>query len=59
VQRPDDTEGTVAKRIEVYEAQTAPLIGFYEGKGMLRRIDADAALETVTARVEAALASKG
>jgi len=59
VQRPDDTEDTVAKRIEVYEAQTAPLVGFYANKGMLRRIDADAALATVTARVEAALTSKG
>jgi adenylate kinase len=55
VQRPDDTEDTVAKRIEVYEAQTAPLVGFYEGKGQLRRVDADAPLATVTARVEAAL----
>ncbi|MCE2714613.1 MAG: adenylate kinase [Acidibacter sp.] len=55
VQRPDDKEDTVAKRIEVYEAQTAPLVGFYEGKGQLRRVDADAPLATVTARVEAAL----
>lgn len=57
VQRPDDTEETVAKRIGVYEAQTAPLIDFYGAKGLLRSIDADAPLETVTARVEAALAN--
>jgi adenylate kinase len=55
VQRPDDTEATVSKRIGVYEAQTAPLIDFYGAKGLLRSIDADAPLETVTARVEAAL----
>ncbi|NBX41151.1 MAG: adenylate kinase, partial [Gammaproteobacteria bacterium] len=36
VQRPDDTEATVAKRLAVYVEQTAPLIGFYERKGLLR-----------------------
>lgn len=55
VQRPDDAEATVAKRISVYEQQTSPLVGFYSGKGLLRSIDADAALEVVTARVEQAL----
>jgi adenylate kinase len=56
LQRPDDNEDTVTKRIEVYEAQTAPLIDFYEAHGLLRRIEADAPLEQVTARVEQALA---
>lgn len=56
IQRPDDNEATVSKRIEVYEAQTAPLIKFYAQKQLLRSIDADAPLEQVTARVEDALA---
>jgi len=56
LQRPDDNEATVTKRISVYEEQTQPLVGFYRGRGILKSIDADAALETVTARVEAALA---
>ena len=55
MQRPDDREDTVAKRLAVYESQTSPLGGFYEGRGLLRRVDADATLETVTERVEAAL----
>ena len=55
LQRPDDEEATVAKRIGVYEQQTKPLVGFYAGKGLLRSIEADAALEVVTARVEQAL----
>jgi len=55
IQRPDDAEATVAKRLEVYEAQTQPLVGFYRGRGLLKAVDADAPLETVTARVEAAL----
>ena len=57
VQRPDDNEETVTKRIEVYEAQTAPLIDFYARKQLLRSIDADASLEQVTARVEQALSA--
>jgi adenylate kinase len=35
VQRADDNEETVRNRIAVYEQQTAPLIGYYENKGVL------------------------
>ena len=31
IQRPDDEEGTVRKRLVVYHKQTQPLVGFYEG----------------------------
>lgn len=55
VQRPDDSEATVAKRLAVYEEQTRPLVDYYRGRGLLREIQADAPLETVTASVEAAL----
>lgn len=55
MQRPDDAEETVAKRLEVYEAQTAPLVGFYKNRGLLKTVAADAPLADVTARVEAAL----
>jgi adenylate kinase len=37
-QRDDDREETVRRRLEVYAEQTAPLITFYEGRGLLRRI---------------------
>jgi adenylate kinase len=37
-QRDDDQEGTVRKRLTVYNEQTAPLIRFYEGQGLLRRL---------------------
>jgi adenylate kinase len=55
VQRPDDSEATVAKRLAVYEEQTRPLVDYYRSRGLLREIDADAPLDTVTARVEAAM----
>ena len=56
MQRPDDNEATVAKRLSVYEEQTAPLVGFYAATGLLRKVEAEGDLAAVTARVEAALA---
>jgi adenylate kinase len=52
VQRPDDNEATVARRLAVYEEQTRPLVDYYRGRGLLREIDADADVDDVTARVE-------
>ncbi len=54
--RPDDDEETVRERLSVYCRRTQPLIDYYAQKGMLRRIDADGALDEVDARLEAALA---
>jgi len=39
-QRPDDSEETILNRLNVYEKQTAPLIGYYRDKGFIRDIDA-------------------
>lgn len=39
IQRDDDKPETVRKRLEVYHAQTAPLIAHYEDRGLLHRID--------------------
>ncbi|WP_425044132.1 adenylate kinase [Primorskyibacter sp. S87] len=38
--RADDNAETVASRLQSYHAQTAPLIAYYEGKGVLKKIDA-------------------
>ena len=38
VQRADETEEAISKRLDVYNEKTAPLIGFYEKKGMLLTI---------------------
>jgi adenylate kinase len=40
VQRDDDKTEVIQKRLSVYHEQTAPLVGFYEKLGKLRRIDA-------------------
>jgi adenylate kinase len=47
VQRPDDKEEVIGKRLEVYEAQTKPLISYYTAAGLLRTVDADADVDTV------------
>jgi adenylate kinase len=39
IQREDDTEETVRKRLETYEAQTAPLIDYYKKKKLLKDVD--------------------
>ncbi|NLY81189.1 MAG: adenylate kinase [Clostridiales bacterium] len=47
IQRSDDTEETVVNRIRVYEAQTAPLIGYYDNSGIIANIDGTIGLEHV------------
>jgi len=54
-QRPDDNEATVAERLKVYDQKTKPLIEFYREHGILRSIDAEGALDEVTARLAKAL----
>jgi adenylate kinase len=55
VQRPDDKEETVRRRLAVYRERTQPLIDYYAKQGILRRIDADGSLEDVDARLENAI----
>ena len=40
-QRKDDNEETAETRLSVYDESTAPLIGYYTGKGMLKNFDAE------------------
>jgi adenylate kinase len=46
-QRPDDKEEVIGKRLEVYDAQTKPLIEHYTAAGLLRVVEADADMDTV------------
>jgi adenylate kinase len=46
-QRPDDQPETVARRLEVYFAQTAPLIDYYRESGLLREVDGEQDIEVV------------
>ena len=52
VQRPDDKEDVIGKRLEVYDAQTKPLIAHYREDGLLRIVDADADMNTVFKNIQ-------
>jgi len=48
--RADDKEEVVRKRLDTYEAMTAELLPYYEGLGILRRINGVGSVDEVTAR---------
>lgn len=54
-QRKDDNEETVSNRLSVYEQQTAPLIAYYEKKGVLINVNGVGEIEEVFARICEAL----
>jgi adenylate kinase len=53
--RPDDNEQTVRTRMAEYREKTAPILPFYEGKGLVRRVDGMASVEQVAAAIDAFL----
>jgi adenylate kinase len=54
-QRPDDNEVSIKKRLEVYFAETAPLIDYYNQGGKLLEIDGEGGVAEVAKRIKAAL----
>jgi adenylate kinase len=52
--RPDDTPEVIAKRLDVYEEQTRPVIEYYENQGLLRRISGVGPIEDIARRLMAA-----
>ena len=53
--RPDDNEQTVRTRMAEYRAKTAPVLPFYEARGLVRRVDGMGAVEVVPAEIDAIL----
>ena len=51
IQRKDDTEQACRARLEKYHSETAPIVPFYEAKGLLRRVDGNARPEEVSRRI--------
>lgn len=54
-QRPDDREETVQTRLAAYDESTSKLIGYYEQKGVLRRVDGNDEIANVTRAMFAAI----
>ena len=53
--RPDDNEQTVRTRLAEYRAKTAPILPYYEERGLVRRVDGMAPVEAVAAAIDAVL----
>ena len=54
-QREDDKEDVIARRLEVYEEQTAPIVSFYRSEGLLITVSATGTVEEITQRAISAL----
>lgn len=57
-QRADDTAEVLQKRLTVYREQTAPVLPYYEARGLLRRVDGMADIETVAAVIAGVIDEK-
>ena len=55
--RPDDNEQTVRTRMAEYRAKTAPILPYYEERGLVRRVDGMASVDEVAAQIDAILDS--
>jgi len=56
--RPDDNEETVRTRMAEYRAKTAPILPYYEDKGLVRRVDGMASVDEVAAQIDAIVDGK-
>jgi adenylate kinase len=50
-QRDDDSEATIRERLNVYNAQTAPLIDYYDKKGLLRKVKGVGPIDQIFATI--------
>ena len=57
--RSDDTEKAVKTRLEVYKAQTAPLLDYYLMKGLLQEVNGDAPVSEVSKTILTIIEKKG
>ena len=57
IRRPDDNEQTVRTRLAEYRAKTAPILPYYEERGLVRRVDGMGSVDDVAAEIDAILDS--
>jgi adenylate kinase len=56
--REDDTEDSIMRRLELYEQETAPLVDFYQRRGLLTVVDGTGSVEKINERIVAAIDSR-
>lgn len=59
VRREDDNEKTVRSRLQTYHEQTAPLLPYYEKKGLLAVVDGEKSIDEVSREINAVLEVRG
>ena len=59
VQRADDQPDAILKRLATYESDTAPLLAFYDDRGLLVHVNGGGEPDDVTAAVNAVLSERG
>jgi len=57
--RADDNAESIAKRLAIYESETAPILDVYRERGIVDQIDGVGSLDEVYARIQDALAARG
>ncbi|MGW9114172.1 adenylate kinase [Microbacterium sp. NPDC055683] len=57
--RTDDTAEAIAKRLDIYESETAPILDVYGARGIVDRIDGVGSLDEITERIFSALEARG
>ena len=55
IQRADDQPETVLNRLRVYHSETAPLVSYYEAKGLLHRVNGEGDMDAIFAEIMKAL----
>ena len=55
MQRDDDTEDAIRRRLEIYESETSPLVSWYTEQGLLATVDASGTPDEVTERAVKAI----
>ena len=58
IQRADDTPDAVAKRLDLYDVETAPLVDRYSNEGLVIHIDGDRPIDEVTESIVEAIQSR-
>jgi adenylate kinase len=54
-QRADDSEATVATRLDVYQTQTAPLLDYYRGRNLLAEVAGEGPVDRVGEAIRTAV----
>jgi adenylate kinase len=55
IQRLDDTPEAINRRLDIYFAQTEPLLDYYKARGLLKRVNGDRPIDKVTDAIAAAI----